>query len=69
MAREIAACMNCREPRELAAHGLCFKCYRAEVREQQVDRHNPALRKEHTRLLNGFAKLMGGLEAVKVSKG
>lgn len=28
--------MNCGEVREMAAHGLCFKCYRAEERAQKA---------------------------------
>jgi hypothetical protein len=61
--------MNCGEAREIAAHGLCFRCYRAYERERnQVasERHTPALRKEHTKLLNGLAKVMSGLQALGV---
>jgi hypothetical protein len=27
--------MNCGEEREMAGHGLCFKCYRAKERKEQ----------------------------------
>src|SRR5260370_13851053 len=29
-------CINCQEVREIAAHGLCFKCYRAEERARKA---------------------------------
>lgn len=35
--RTINACMNCRETREIAAHGLCFTCYRQEERREKKD--------------------------------
>jgi hypothetical protein len=34
MMRKIGSCMNCGEAREMAAHGLCFKCYRQQERER-----------------------------------
>ena len=34
--RRLDGCINCQEVREIAAHGLCFKCYRAEERAQKA---------------------------------
>jgi hypothetical protein len=53
--RKTAACINCGEPREVAAFGLCFKCYRRDKRDcNQIsltpDRHNPGLRREHKKI-------------------
>jgi hypothetical protein len=56
--------MNCGEEREMAAHGLCFKCYRAEERAIEnpwgaADKHSRVqlkaqgvLRKAVTSILN-----------------
>jgi hypothetical protein len=30
------SCINCGDERDIAAHGLCFKCYRAAERAQKV---------------------------------
>jgi hypothetical protein len=61
--------MNCGETREIAARGRCFRCYRAYERDRNAvasERHTPALRKEHTKLLNGLTKVMSGLQALGV---
>jgi hypothetical protein len=29
-------CINCQEVREIAAHGLCFKCYRSDERARKA---------------------------------
>jgi hypothetical protein len=34
--RRLDGCINCQEVREMAAHGLCFKCYRAAERVQKA---------------------------------
>lgn len=34
--RRIDGCINCGDEREIAAHGLCFKCYRAAERAQKA---------------------------------
>jgi hypothetical protein len=34
--RRLDSCINCGEEREIAAHGLCFKCYRAAERAQKA---------------------------------
>lgn len=56
----------------MAAHGLCFRCYRKKKREDDsrfngVDRHNPGIRKEHKRALRGFTNVMVGLGELGVS--
>jgi hypothetical protein len=71
--RKTDSCLNCGEIREMAAHGLCFKCYRREDRADDrrfaaVDRHNPGLRKEHKKMLRGFMTVMGGLSDLGVQK-
>jgi hypothetical protein len=71
--RKVEGCLNCGEVREIAAHGLCFKCYRREDRAKDreftsTDRHNPGLRKEHKKMFRGFASVMGGLSDLGVSR-
>jgi hypothetical protein len=71
--RKVEGCLNCGEVREIAAHGLCFKCYRREDRARDreftgADRHNPGLRKEHKKMFRGFASVMGGLSDLGVSR-
>jgi hypothetical protein len=70
--RRTARCLNCGEPREIAAHGLCFACYRREERASDgryVDRHNPGVTPDQKKILNGFAKLMAGLGDIGVPRG
>jgi hypothetical protein len=67
------SCINCGEVREIAAHGLCFKCYRKEERtkDQQcsaVDRHNPGIRREHKKLFRGFTSVMTALSDLGVQR-
>jgi len=71
--RKIEPCVECGEPREIAAHGLCFTCYRRKDRELHlgtavVDRHSPALRREHKKMIRAFAAVMGGLSDLAVNK-
>jgi len=71
--RKIEGCINCGEVREIAAHGLCFKCYRREDRAKGrqligVDRHNPGIRREHKKMFRGFSSVMTGLSDLGVSK-
>src|ERR1700745_3027975 len=71
--RKVESCLNCGEVREIAAHGLCFKCYRREDRAKDreltgTDRHNPGLRKEHKKMFRGFTSVMGGLSDLGVSR-
>src|SRR5688572_20429506 len=74
--RPVGTCLNCGEPREMAAHGLCFTCYRAASREQAshddrhavADRHQAMLKKEAKRLLRGFNHVMNGLADLRVTE-
>jgi hypothetical protein len=34
--RRLDSCINCGDEREIAAHGLCFKCYRAAERARKA---------------------------------
>jgi hypothetical protein len=34
--RRLDSCINCGDEREIAAHGLCFKCYRAAARARKA---------------------------------
>jgi hypothetical protein len=66
-------CLNCGRVIEIAAHGLCFACYRRAERADDnrfkyVDRHNPGLNKEHKKIFRGFASVMGGLSDLGVSR-
>ena len=66
-------CKNCGETREMATHDLCFKCYRREERagDRQfavIDRHTPAIRREHKKLFRGFTAVMTGLSDLGISK-
>jgi hypothetical protein len=71
--RRIGSCTKCGEPREMAAHGLCFRCYRTEARAGEgrladVDRHSVAVRRERTKLFRGFLNVMVGLNELGVSE-
>ncbi len=72
MARRIDSCMNCGETRALAAHGLCFRCYRqterANEEAQEIDRNSPGIRIEQKRLIKAFARVMEGLADLRVSR-
>jgi|GEM_PF-7093945 len=72
MLRKTDGCVNCGEIREIAAHGLCCKCYRKNERAldrkfASVSRHDPAIRREHKKLFHGFTSLMVGLSDLGVS--
>jgi hypothetical protein len=69
--RKIDGCVKCGETREIAARGLCFRCYRSAERAADrqftyVDRHNPGVRREHIKLLRGFTNVMIGLSELGV---
>jgi hypothetical protein len=74
MGRRRDRCINCGEFGNIAAHGLCYCCYRRDERVDDdrlaitVDRHSPALRKEHKKLLRAFAAVMGGLSDLGVQR-
>jgi len=62
--------MNCGEVREIAAHGLCFACYRREQREgsRSVDLHSPGIQGEHCRLFAGYCQILKALSVIGVSE-
>jgi hypothetical protein len=67
MQRKVAACINCQEEREIAAHGLCFKCYRAQEREADnpyaaADRHNRAHLKQLKKLRKCSNAILNALD-------
>ena len=71
--RKTDGCLNCGETREIAAHGLCYMCYRRQDRSHDrlasvADRHNPGIRREHKKILRGFTSVMGGLGDLGVSR-
>ncbi len=45
-ARKYTACVECGDPREIAAHGLCFRCYH---RQRRADVHDPQYGKQTAR--------------------
>lgn len=69
--RKVVACVACGEPREIAARGLCFKCYRREVRAAEralaTDRHSPGIRREQKKVIKAYAQVMSGLADLAVS--
>lgn len=69
--RRIEECFNCGETREIAAHGLCFTCYRQHERAARkpadVDLHNPGVRPEHKKLFRGFTSVMVGVSDLGVA--
>jgi hypothetical protein len=71
--RRVDSCKNCGEIRGMATHDLCFTCYRRLERagDRQfagVDRHTPAIRREHKKLFRGFTAVMTGLSDLGISK-
>ena len=69
------SCINCGEEREIAAHGLCFKCYRAAERAQKATADpvwarlgNGSLLREQKRALTvvtGILKVIADCPAVE----
>jgi hypothetical protein len=66
--------MNCGETREIAAHGLCFKCYRQEERRLADDlwaRPDPnakELAKTQRKSRKALMKMMDALEEIESGK-
>lgn len=75
--RRMDGCVNCGEEREIAAHGLCFKCYRARERAQKASADpvwarlgNGSLLREQKRALTvitGILKAIADCPAVEES--
>lgn len=74
MARSIKACMNCGETREVAGHGLCFKCYRQEDRKlandlwARPDAKAKDLIKGQRKTRKALMKMMDALEEIETAK-
>lgn len=74
MPRSIKGCINCGETREMAAHGLCFKCYRAEERElsdarwARPDPSAKELAKTQRKTRKALMKMLDALEEIEVGK-
>jgi hypothetical protein len=74
MTRSIKACMNCGETREIAAHGLCFKCYRQEERQladdlwAKPDPNAKDLAKTQRKTRKALMKMMDALEEIESGK-
>lgn len=71
--RKLRECTNCGEPREMAAHGLCFRCYRREARAEEkdpelIDVHTPGIRKGHKKLIKAFNAVLTGLADLGVDR-
>ena len=71
MGTRIAVCLNCQQDAVIAAHGLCYACYRAEERADVAasrgDRHNGAIRREQQKLFRAYSQVMIGLSKLGVS--
>jgi hypothetical protein len=69
--RKVVTCMNCGEERQIAAHGLCFRCYRQKERQQKAElldspvKHNRQLQLAQETLIKAIAKILGGLNDAK----
>jgi len=74
MPRSIKACITCGETREIAAHGLCFKCYREEERRladdlwAKPDAHAKDLAKVQRKTRKALMKMMDALEEIESGK-
>jgi hypothetical protein len=71
--RRKARCEECEQVKEMATTSECFACYRRRKRAEEAERnypdlHNPGVRREHTRLLKGYSRLIGALADLKVGK-
>ena len=61
--RKVDICQSCNEEAEIAAHGLCFRCYRRCERQAlyEKDGWNPGDTRKQKRLARAHAKLIEGL--------
>ena len=72
--RKVAGCINCGEQREIAAHGLCFKCYRQEERKladdlwAKPDANAKDLAKTQRKTRKALMKMMDALEEIETGK-
>jgi hypothetical protein len=74
MARSIKGCINRGETREIAAHGLCFRCYRQEERKladdlwAKPDANAKDLAKTQRKTRKALMKMMDALEEIETGK-
>jgi hypothetical protein len=66
--RKVEACMNCGETRNIAAHGLCFTCYRRGTR-QTKHRESKSVSTENFRLVAGYCQILKALATIEVIEG
>jgi hypothetical protein len=69
--RRIEDCRNCGEQREIAAHNLCFACYRQHERSLArgpIDRHATPVNKQRQQLFSAYASFMVSLGKLHVCK-
>jgi hypothetical protein len=69
--RKTGTCINCREVEKIAAHGLCYSCYRRDERAEDNkfairDRHNPGISRDHKKIFRALAGVMAGLSDLGV---
>jgi site-specific DNA-methyltransferase (cytosine-N4-specific) len=70
--RKTDSCMNCGETREIAAHGLCFKCYRRDERADDnrfsmigTERQRRRLIQDRKKLLSKITSMLNSLADVE----
>ncbi len=66
--RKVRPCINCGDTREIAAHGLCFACYRREERVKRSDPHAAAGNNKRKQQFRAFNNVMAGLCELGVGK-
>ena len=65
MGRARGVCMNCQQPGELVAHGICKACYMVEwreLKEVRPDRFSSNERKHHRKIRRVVLTLVDGFE-------
>jgi hypothetical protein len=65
MGRKVEICTDCGETREIAAQGLCFKCYRRQERVDpwaRPDQHSKQLRKAQRRTRKAIHTILNALD-------
>jgi hypothetical protein len=73
MPRTVASCNQCGDEREIAAHGLCFRCYRQRERKEHADlwnkpdRHATAMKKAQRRGRKALLTMINAVEDLEES--
>ena len=68
MSRKTDWCSICEKAAAIAAHGLCFACYRRIQRQATTTGNGSGIQPEHKRLLTRYAAVMSGLADLGVSR-